>query len=296
VSAAAPATGIAAFDATRWVNPPPRTRGVALASGAKLALILPGPPAALSWEADSPPAADHLVIWRHGARAPVEARIADRRDPASPRLRRNGFLVPAGAASRWVGREMVPSLSLHLHLPPAWLARLAAESGLPDHAAAVAPMLGLPERRLAPILGGLLSHLREEDEPPLCALEHWVLLAGCALLPRPRAGRRATLDAAALGRVLDFLHASLHRDVGLAEMAAIPDMPERAFAAAFRAATGETPHRHLARLRLARARELLSASGLPTEDVALLSGFRSAAQLRAALRRQSARARGPDAA
>lgn len=285
MTARAPRTGVAAFDATRWVNPPPRVQGLALGSGAKLVRILPDAAAPKSWEADIPPSADHLIIWRRGARAPVEARIADRRDPVSPHRRRNGYLVPAGAASRWVGRDMVPSESLHLHLPPAWLRQLAAESGLPTDAAQVAPRLGLPERRLAPLVDRLLAGWAEAGDPPRSTLDHWALLLGCALLPPPRARRAAALDAAALGRVLEFMRANLHRDIGLPEIAAIPDMPARAFVVAFRAATGEAPHDHLARLRRERAEALLATAPLPLADIALLAGFRNAAHLRRALRR-----------
>lgn len=283
--ARAPRTGVAAFDALRWVNPPPKAEGAVLGSGARLVLLRPVSPLAKSWEAEFPPSADHLLIWRRGARAPAEVRIADRHDRARPDVRRNGYVTPAGAASHWVGRDMVPSLALHLHLPPAWLARLAAESGLPEDAARLAPRLGLPERRLAPIFDGLLAAWREERDPPRSMLDHWVLLLGCALLPRPRPRRGAALDAAALGRVQDFLRANLHRDIGLAEMAAIPDMPCRAFVAAFRAATGEAPHDHLARLRRERAAALIATTSLRLADVALLAGFRDATHLRTALRR-----------
>ncbi|NKC33874.1 helix-turn-helix domain-containing protein [Falsiroseomonas selenitidurans] len=281
----APPTGVAAFDALRWVNPPPKAEGAVLASGARLVLIRPVSPLAKSWEAEFPPSADHLLVWRRGARAPADVRIADRHDPARPDVRRNGYITPAGARSRWIGRNMVPSLALHLHLPPAWLARLAVESGLAEDAARLAPRLGLPERHLAPLFDGLLDTWREEGDPPRSALDHWVLMLGCALLPQPRARPGATLDAAALRRVQEFLRTSLHRDVGLAEMAAIPDMPARAFVAAFRAATGEAPHAHLARLRRARAEALLATTPLPPADVALLAGFRSAAHLHRALRR-----------
>ncbi len=281
----APPTGIAAFDAALWVNPPPRTRGLQLGSGVKLVQILPDSAAPKSWEAEIAPTVDHLVMWRRGARAPVDVRIADRRDPVSPHRRRNGFLVPAGAASRWVGRDMVPSVSLHLHLPAAWLADIAEESDLPGAAAQLSPRLGLPERRLAPLFAGLLAAWAEDTEPPRSTLEHWALLLGCALLPRPRARRPGALDAATLGRVRDFLSANLHRDIGLAEMAAIPDMPRRSFVAAFRAATGEAPHDHLARLRLERANALIASMPLPLADVALLAGFRDAGHLRTTLRR-----------
>ena len=237
MTAQAPRTGVAAFDATRWVNPPPRVQGLALGSGAKLVRILPDAAAPKSWEAEIPPSADHVLIWRRGARAPVEVRIADRRDAVSPHRRRNGYLVPAGAPSRWVGRDMVPSESLHLHLPPAWLRQLAAESGLPTDAAEVPPRLGLPERRLAPLFNGLLAAWAEEGEPPRSTLEHWTLLMGCALLPRPRPIRHGTLDAAALGRFDEFLRAHLHRDIGLSDRAAYPTCRAAASPRRSRAAT-----------------------------------------------------------
>jgi AraC family transcriptional activator FtrA len=63
-------------------------------------------------------------------------------------------------------------------------------------------------------------------------------------------------------------------------------MARRTFLRRFKSSTGATPGAWLMGVRVARARELLTSTDSPIEDVATAAGFGSAATLRHHFRRQ----------
>lgn len=274
------------FARARWVNPPPILETMQLGGGITLVRIAPDRPDPISWEATFDPSEDHVLVWRRGPRAPVETIIDGRRDAPDPRRMRNGFLIPAGAASRWVARAQRPSAALHVFVPPAHLSALADAEGYPRGAAGPAPRFGLDASAFGPLFDGLFDGWRSATLAPRVLLDHWAMLLAVSLLPRHTPPRGGTFDARSRVRLGEFLEANLHRDIGLAEMAATLGMTPGGFARSFRETAGETPHAHLMALRTARARRLMRDRRLTLADVALLSGFRNAAHLSAMLRRQ----------
>ena len=86
-------------------------------------------------------------------------------------------------------------------------------------------------------------------------------------------------------RAVDFMHDNLAAQVSIADVAAAVNLSEYHFIRVFRDATGDPPYRYLTRLRVDRARSLLAGSRLSLSEVAARCGFRSVAQMRAALRR-----------
>ncbi|MFJ6939569.1 GlxA family transcriptional regulator [Streptomyces sp. NPDC101132] len=84
-----------------------------------------------------------------------------------------------------------------------------------------------------------------------------------------------------LADVLAWAREHLHEPLPVAELARRALMSRRSFARRFAASTGTTPHAWLLGLRLNRAEELLESTDLPVEEVARLTGFGSAAVLRA---------------
>ena len=76
-----------------------------------------------------------------------------------------------------------------------------------------------------------------------------------------------------LRRVIEHMHAHLAEDLSLAQLAAVGGLGPSRFAHAFRAATGEPPHRFLVRLRVERARDLLERTALPVLEIGLRCGF-----------------------
>jgi AraC family transcriptional regulator len=73
--------------------------------------------------------------------------------------------------------------------------------------------------------------------------------------------------------VLEFIDANYARDLSLSELAAVAGMSTFHFAREFKRATATTPHQYLMKLRVERAKELLSKSEMPLIDVSSEAGF-----------------------
>ena len=97
----------------------------------------------------------------------------------------------------------------------------------------------------------------------------------CTVSPLPRRQLRC---------VLDRMQADLSANLNLATLAAECGYSRAHFLRSFRAATGQTPHRYLMGLRLAKAQALISNRSLPLIDIAADCGFSSHAHLTTAFR------------
>jgi AraC family transcriptional regulator, transcriptional activator FtrA len=83
-----------------------------------------------------------------------------------------------------------------------------------------------------------------------------------------------------LGAALEWAGAHLDDDLSVSGLAEVALMSPRHFARQFRAATGTTPHQWILTQRLGLARQLLETTEVGVEQVAVQSGFGSAAALR----------------
>jgi AraC family transcriptional regulator len=73
--------------------------------------------------------------------------------------------------------------------------------------------------------------------------------------------------------VLSFIDANYGRDLSLAELAGAAGMSTFHFSREFKKTMGKTPHQYLMKLRIDRAKMLLSQSEMPLIEVGLRSGF-----------------------
>jgi AraC family transcriptional regulator len=76
-----------------------------------------------------------------------------------------------------------------------------------------------------------------------------------------------------LRRVLSFIADNHERDLSLEDLASEAAMSTFHFAREFKRATGTTPHQHLIKFRVERAKSLLAESRLPLAEVGLRAGF-----------------------
>lgn len=83
---------------------------------------------------------------------------------------------------------------------------------------------------------------------------------------------RGGLGPQVLGRVLEYIEASLGGELSHAEIAGVAGISQYHFARLFRASVGEPPHRYVLRRRLERARGLL-LEGQDITTAAALTGF-----------------------
>jgi AraC family transcriptional activator FtrA len=100
-----------------------------------------------------------------------------------------------------------------------------------------------------------------------------------APVPEAREGGR-------LSQLLDRMRQTPGQANSVAGLAKAAGMARRTFLRRFKSSTGATPGAWLMGVRVARARELLTSTDSPIEDVATAAGFGSAATLRHHFRRQ----------
>lgn len=81
------------------------------------------------------------------------------------------------------------------------------------------------------------------------------------------------LDALKLRQVQDYIEENLADEIAIEDMAALIPMSQFHFARAFKAATGESPHKYLTQRRMERAKVLLAVTKLPVAEVAYRVGF-----------------------
>jgi AraC family transcriptional regulator len=81
------------------------------------------------------------------------------------------------------------------------------------------------------------------------------------------------LSGGRLRRVLSYIEENHEQDLTLEDLAGEAAMSTFHFAREFNRATGTTPHQHLIKLRVERAKALLAESRLPLAEVGLRTGF-----------------------
>ncbi len=187
-------------------------------------------------------------------------------------------LTPAGQPVRRVLKGR-PDVVL-LHLAPGLLRSVAEEMFDRDPAFAVLEARLATSDETADRLVRLL--LAEAEAPaPATRLMTDTLVRALAvhLLRRHSSLSPGTPDQVAgisgvrLRRVVEHMRAHLDEALPLVRLAAVGDLSPSRFACAFRAATGEPPHRYLVRIRIETARDLLDNTDLPVTEIGMRCGF-----------------------
>jgi AraC family transcriptional regulator len=102
-------------------------------------------------------------------------------------------------------------------------------------------------------------------------------------------GAREGLEPRKLARVLDFIEANLEGDLTVSRLASVACLSQFHFARAFKAAVGQSPHRHVSARRLERAKDLLSDADRALADIALALRFSCQANFTRAFRQATGR-------
>jgi AraC family transcriptional regulator len=205
------------------------------------------------------------------------------------------WLRPAGVHEGLIDMsEPVPAV-LHLYLPPS---RLSAEDlGDGFDATAISSLRhegGFRDPLLAEIAYAITSELEYETSAGRLLAET-LALSLTARLVQSHVGAspshlvtsptREGLDSRRLTRVLDYIEANLEGDLTVVRLASVACLSQFHFARAFKAAVGESPHRHVSARRLERAKELLSDADRALVDIALGLRFSCQANFTRAFRR-----------
>jgi AraC-like DNA-binding protein len=231
----------------------------------ELAILPRGERHTMSDELDSPVVGLDQLIADHPLDA--DARLWCGGDGAHTRLLCGGFALG----------EPMPAPLLEL-LPPV----LTMDPGSASISAWIDPVFALVRdeaSRTAP--GAQVIFAKLADVFLSQALRAWLTGAGHAGLLRPRSERDPRIEkAAALIRdqpTRPWTLQALAREVG---------MSRTLFATRFRAATGESPMRYLAKVRLSQAAGYLRTADLSIDTIAMRTGYGNNASLSKAFKRE----------
>ncbi|QHE92092.1 helix-turn-helix domain-containing protein [Pandoraea fibrosis] len=188
---------------------------------------------------------------------------------------RNGVVIPAGVRHDYRGDG--PNRQVVLDVPSYLVTATGTERAFAHEAffALDAKLLALVQRVSAGVQDG---HPLSADDP---VVREWLAALMARLAPARPALRTVRLD---LARIDARLQAELATPLDTATLAQDAGMSVRHFHDCFVAMTGETPHRHLMRLRLARAASLLAETDATLADIALDVGFNDQSALTHAFR------------
>src|SRR5262249_50023734 len=193
-------------------------------------------------------------------------------------------LVPAGSPTRWrwSGRKD----SLHIHLEPGLVGRVAAEAfGLDPGRLTVPPLdgLDLPHLRAAmgaadaeQTAGGAGGRLAAESLANVLAVH----LIRHVLAPRrPERRPDGALPRGRLRAVVEYIEEHLDASPSLDQLAAVARLSPYHFARQFKAATGLPPHQYVILRRVERAKHLLQGGDdFSLAEVAASAGFSDQSQ------------------
>ena len=114
-----------------------------------------------------------------------------------------------------------------------------------------------------------------------------VQIPGRACSGAPRSAQN-TLPAHRLRRAMQFVEAHIDEPINLERLAAVVRMSPFHFHRQFKRSTGLTPREYIRRVRIDRAKALLSDSDLPIVDVAVQVGFADQSHFTVAFRHATA--------
>jgi AraC family transcriptional regulator len=187
-------------------------------------------------------------------------------------------VIPSGQP--FTARTEDFSENLAIYLDPALVLRAAMESGPVSREPEVIEACSPHDPVVRNVGLALLAESQSEEPGGRLYVESLSNLLAVHLLrhytAKGAAGPapfRGGLSGRTLRRVLSFIEENYESDLSLAELAEVGGMSTFHFAREFKRATGTTPHQYLIRLRVERAKALLTDSELPLVEVSSRSGF-----------------------
>ena len=204
------------------------------------------------------------------------------------------WLRPAGVQEGLIDMsEPVPAI-LHLYLPTSLF--LSDNLGEGFDTTAINSLRhegGFRDPLLAEMAFAIMLELEHETSAGRLLAETLALSLVARLIQNHAAPRSGLvmpaagegLDRRRLARVLDYIEANLEGDLTVARLASVACLSEFYFARAFKAAVGQSPHRHVSARRLERAKDLLCNADRALVDIALGLRFSCQANFTRAFRR-----------
>lgn len=185
------------------------------------------------------------------------------------------IIVPSGVPTFW--RSDSPRDNIHIDLDPAWLQRVVGGGNAELHSC-----FGRPDPVLSALAAALMASLHSNASlQPSFADGISLSLAAHLLEHYAHTDRRARSSAALSRRELDRITAMVQGDLqqrwSVRQLADAVGLSSFHFCRSFKAASGQSPHAYVTRLRMEAALHLLRATARPVFDIALDTGYSTAA-------------------
>lgn len=205
---------------------------------------------------------------------------------------RGVLLVDPGETASISGVERIEYL--YLSLAPAFVLDCAVRAQLTRADAGIAFRTHIVEHdeRLVRLARDIEDELSEEtagQELVIAAIIEQLVIhllrrhANILLLGELELSRVGLIDRR-IRRAVELMHAYLHRDLPLEELAAAAHLSPFHFARLFKKLTGASPHAYLASLRVRRAQRLLAETDLSITEVGAQVGYASSSHFTKAFR------------
>lgn len=193
------------------------------------------------------------------------------------------IVVPSGVPTFW--RSESPRDNIHIDLDPAWLQRVVGGGQVE-----LRSCFGQPDPVLSALAAALLASLHTNASlHPSFSDGISLSLAAHLLEHYAHTGRRERSAAALSRRELDRITAMVQGDLqqrwSVRQMADAVGLSSFHFCRSFKAASGQSPHAYVTRLRMEEALRLLRSTTQPIFDIAMDTGYSTAAHFAQAFRR-----------
>ena len=242
------------------------------------------------FEDHCPAIADHLVVVHLSGPVRVKRTLAGKEE--SCLIPPGGVFIMPGGVEFDVRLEGLLD-TVHFYLHRSIVDEIADELDNGE-AIRIIPRLGDRDPLLEQVALSLRDQLHDAGAATALYVDNLARAAAARLIhdhssaaarPTPPA-RKMGLSERQLRRAIDFIEANLEHDPALPEVAAVVGLSPVYFARQFRITTGLAPHQYLLRVRIERAKRLLSNGELPIAAVALECGFCHQEHLTRVFRRQ----------
>jgi AraC-like DNA-binding protein len=137
------------------------------------------------------------------------------------------------------------------------------------------PTIGNAEAKLLALAKTIRGQMLERTNLKALQLESFATLCLAEWSDHANGSSPTLIAPKALGRVKDYMHTHLDRDLTLADLASIAELSPSHFLKSFKETTGQTPHRYLTARRIEKARGDLETTNLPLAEIAYGAGFAS---------------------
>jgi len=198
--------------------------------------------------------------------------------PISRSIPGKAYILPAGhqSLSSWDGKMEC----LSVFLEPKLVAKVASEANVSPGIELI-QSCHLDDPVIRHVCFGLLAE-SESDQPAgrlyveslanILAVHLFRHYTKGGVKEEPALGG---LSGKRLRRAIEFIRENMSRDLNLSEIANSTGMSPFHFARAFKQSTGVTPHQHLTKTRIEKAKQLLVQSDIPIVEVCYQVGFQS---------------------